>query len=77
MSTQIENIPAIEGLNQFAAKLAPEHRQELYRTVEGFMDIGVMNGIFSALISPEISPADKQADYKAYLQKKAAEAIAP
>jgi len=68
---EMERIPAITGLNQFAEKLQPEHRGELYRIAEAFLNIGAMHGVFATLGGT--SKGDKQEEYIAYFQTKAAE----
>ncbi len=70
--TDIDNIPAIVSLNKFAQKLPPEHRQELYRTVSGFLSTGAMHGVFSGLMNRTgtKSNGDRQDEYLAYLSEK-------
>ena len=71
----LDKIPAIQNLNEFAQRLPPEHRSKLYETIESFLCIGAMHGAFAGLDSAyEItSEGDKQKLYMAYLSRKAEE----
>ena len=68
----IERTPILQGLERFAQALPPEHRAELFRTAEAFLNVGVSFGIFTGLEGAP-SKGDKQEQYMRYLQRKAAE----
>jgi hypothetical protein len=53
----VQDRPAISSLNDFAEKLAPEYRSELYDTVKKFHAIGVGQGVMlGAKITPAFAP---------------------
>lgn len=59
--TSVEQVPAIKKLNELAAKISPECREELYKIVASFLDWGTTPGL-DALI-----------EYQKYLLQKAKE----
>ena len=83
MSIPVEEVPAMQSLAEFASKLPVEHRAQLYKTIEQFLDIGVGHGVMVGALDTSVfgnatskPESDKQTLYKEYLQKKAAEAAA-
>ena len=85
---EIDKIPLIKRLNEFALELPPEHRSELYRIAENFLCVGVKQGIFvgipegiragqGRLANPapkeEEQKGDEQRECMAYLSEKAQE----
>ncbi|MCX6722374.1 MAG: hypothetical protein NTY04_04320 [Candidatus Staskawiczbacteria bacterium] len=71
----IDSVPAIVSLNQFAEKLPPEHREKLYSIVHDFLAIGGSFGVFAGLAGAvgTTSEGDQQREWMAYLAKKADE----
>lgn len=78
---EMESIPAIAKLNQFAERLPPEFRKELYETAYGFLSIGAMFGIFAgfagAMHTGKKADGDDQKMYTEYLTLKISENMVP
>jgi len=65
----IEEAPVIKRLDEFAAELPPEYRTRLYATIEGFLAIGMANGIYHSS-----GVQNDQREMTDYLTRKAREA---
>ena len=78
---KMENIAAVQTLNQFAERLPPEFRKELYETAYAFLSIWVSFGIFAgyagAMGTGKKAEGDDKKDFIEYLTLKIAENLVP
>ena len=70
---KIEGNPLAARVNRCAGRLKPEHREELYRIVMGFLSVGAIHGMLAKAASRNDKEGGEQDKWIAYLQTKADE----